>query len=64
MLVSLSNMTEKDIANYGPLPDGHERHLRGVVGPNSCLRLEALPPSAGERMPMNTSLRLPPALGN
>ncbi len=47
-LVSLTNMTDDDIAKFGPLPAGHERHRRGFVGPSSCMRLEALPPSAGE----------------
>ncbi|EIE25651.1 hypothetical protein COCSUDRAFT_39952 [Coccomyxa subellipsoidea C-169] len=49
LLVSLTNMTDDDIAKFGPLPAGHERHRRGFVGPNSCMRLEALPPSADGR---------------
>ncbi len=47
LLVSLTNMTEEEEAKFGPLPAGHERRRRALIGRNSCFRMEALPPKAG-----------------
>ncbi|BDA43839.1 hypothetical protein COCOBI_05-0180 [Coccomyxa sp. Obi] len=46
LLVGLTNMTEEEEAKFGPLPAGHERRRRALIGRNSCFRLEALPPKA------------------
>ncbi|EIE25652.1 hypothetical protein COCSUDRAFT_60664 [Coccomyxa subellipsoidea C-169] len=47
LLISLTNMTEEEIARIGVLPDGHERRRRAIIGTGSCFRVEALPPTAG-----------------
>ena len=47
LLLSLTNMTEEEIARKGVLPDGHERRRRAIIGTGSCFRVEALPPTAG-----------------
>ncbi len=46
-MVGLTNMTEEEEAKFGPLPAGHERRRRALIGRNSCFRAEALPPKAG-----------------
>ena len=45
MLVRLSNVPEAELAGY-ELPPAHKKRRRASVGPGSCFRLEALPPTA------------------